>query len=57
MQKISKLQYIASALKTSSFKLMAVRAQPFSHQSDLSSFDFTDKLNVEELKLKNPTQT
>jgi hypothetical protein len=44
MQKISKLFVRANPI--------SVRA--FSIQNDMHSFDFTDKLNVEELKLKNP---
>ena len=34
--------------------LTYVKAQPFSLQSDMEAFDFSDKLNIEELKLKNP---
>ena len=47
MQKISKLFVRANPI--------SVRA--FSIQNDMHSFDFTDKLNVEELKLKNPQNT
>ena len=35
----------------------AVMARGFSAHNDMQSFDFTDKLNVEELKLKNPSNT
>ena len=55
MQKISKLlakhsqTYMSGLTKTS-----RLSAPAFSHQSDMQEFDFTDKLNVAELKLKNP---
>jgi hypothetical protein len=32
-------------------------ARSVSIQQDMQAWDFTDKLNVEELKLKNPTNT
>lgn len=56
MQKISKLAFQASAHSSNIRTILGglVRSQPFSIQSDMQSFDFTDKLNVEELKLKNP---
>lgn len=58
MQKISKL----FANNSTTHRILAQsipkqRVQPFSIQTDMQSFDFTDKLNVQELKLKNPSNT
>ncbi len=49
MQKISKL-----LLPSSKRIVFQTAVRPFSIQTDMSSFDFSDKLNIEELKLKNP---
>ena len=37
--------------------LTQIAARAASIQTDMQAFDFTDKLNVEELKLKNPQNT
>jgi hypothetical protein len=59
MQKISKLAFKTSAQSSNIRSVLSgfLRVQPFSIQTDMQSFDFTDKLNVEELKLKNPQNT
>ena len=45
----------ASPALGTSTKMMAARG--FSHQGDMQSFDFSEKLNLAELKLKDPTNT
>lgn len=52
MQKLAKF-----AIRHSQLSKPVARIGTFSHQSDMQSFDFTDKLNVAELKLKNPENT
>ena len=59
MQKISKffLQQASNSGSSTSKKLTQVALRAASIQTDMQAFDFTDKLNVEELKLKNPQNT
>ncbi len=61
MQKISKFLVNHASQTPITRRLAGIpqvnRAQPFSIQTEMQSFDFSDKLNVEELKLKNPTNT
>ena len=63
MQKISKF-FLQHSSSTSSVvsgstgrKLTQLAMRAASIQTDMQAFDFTDKLNVEELKLKNPQNT
>ena len=55
MQKISSLFMRASPAVGVPAK--AVAARGFSHQGDMQSFDFSEKLNLAELKLKDPSNT
>ena len=57
MQKISKLLINNSTHRILSSAIPKQTVKSFSIQTDMQSFDFTDKLNVDELKLKNPTNT
>jgi len=57
MQKISKLLFQQGAVATTTRKLTQQAVRQASIQTDMQAFDFTDKLNVEELKLKNPQNT
>jgi hypothetical protein len=63
MQKISSLfiNRFAPAAATSTtanaYQSTKITKRAFSIQTEMQSFDFSDKLNVEELKLKNPTNT
>ncbi len=55
MQSLSKFLTRKSSCLVQSFSsLKSMRA--FSVQSDMEVFDFSEKLNVQELNLKNPNQ-
>lgn len=61
MQKISKfiLRSPTSSLQEQVKKALLTqsRVQSFSIQSEMQAFDFTEKINATELKLKNPSNT
>ncbi len=57
MQKISKFLFQQGAAANTTRKLTQQAVRQASIQTDMQAFDFTDRLNVDELNLKNPQNT